>query len=174
MNKPALMILDMQVGNFTEPDPIFEKKRLLSKIKKLIARARSAGVLIVYIQNNGSDDDPDTYGTPGWEIHPYIGPHKGDLVVQKQIPDAFHETNLLSELTSRKIQNLVIAGLQTEYCIDTTCRRAFSLGYDVILVEDAHSTWESQLFSARQIIDHHNHILNGVFVTLRNEKEIEF
>ncbi|MFQ5978841.1 MAG: cysteine hydrolase family protein [Candidatus Heimdallarchaeota archaeon] len=155
MNKPALVIIDMQAGNFAEPDPIFEKRRLLSKIKNLIARARFARIPVVYIQNNGSDDDPDTYGTPGWEIHPSIAPNMGELVVQKQTPDAFHETNLLSELKNRKIQNLVIAGLQTEYCIDTTCRRAFSLGYVVILVEDAHSTWDSLLFSARQIIDRH-------------------
>ena len=60
-------------------------------------------------------------------------------MVQKQTPDAFHETNLHSELESRGIRKLVIAGLQTEYCIDTTCRRASSLGYDIILVENAHS-----------------------------------
>lgn len=174
MNKTAIVIIDMQVGNFTEPDPIFEKKRLLSKIKKLVARARSAGVPIVFIQNNGRDDDPDTYGTPGWEIHRSIASNKGELVVRKQTPDAFHETNLHSELKNREIQNLIIAGLQTEYCIDTTCRRAFSLGYDVILVEDAHSTWDAPLLSARQIIDHHNHILDSVFVALRKEKEIEF
>jgi nicotinamidase-related amidase len=98
----------------------------------------------------------------------------GDVVVQKQTPDAFHETNLHRELESKGIKKLVIAGLQTEYCIDTTCRRAFSLGYDVILVKDAHSTWDSPRFTAKQIIEHHNHVLGGLFVTLKNEREIEF
>lgn len=46
-------------------------------------------------------------------------------------------------LQARHIGNLVIAGNQTEYCIDTTCRHAASLGYNVTLVRDAHRTWDS-------------------------------
>lgn len=164
----------MQVGNFSQPDPICEGIKLLSKAEKLITRARSAKVLIVYIQNNGNDDDPDAYGSPGWEIHPSIAPIEGELVIQKHTPDAFHETNLLAELKARGIIKLVIMGLQTEYCIDTTCRRASILGFDVILVEDSHSTWDSSDFTAEQIIAHHNHVLGGWFVTLAKEREIAF
>jgi len=174
MGDTALLIIDMQVGNFSKPDPIYKGNELLINVKSLIARARSAQIPIYYVQNNGSTGDPDAYGTPGWEIHPSIAPVKGDVVVQKQTPDAFHETNLHHELESRGIKKLVIAGLQTEYCIDTTCRRAFSLGYTVILVNDTHSTWDSPLFTAQQIIDHHNNVLGGWFTTLKNERELEF
>jgi len=103
-----------------------------------------------------------------------VAPVEGDVVVQKKTPDAFHETNLHHELESRGIKKLIIAGLQTEYCIDTTCRRAFILGYDAILVRDAHSTWDSPLLTAQQIIGHHNQVLGGWFAILKNEKEIEF
>jgi len=174
MSDTALLIIDMQVGNFSEPAPIYKGNELLTKVKSLIARARSAQIPIVYVQNNGGSGDPDAYGTPGWEIHPSITPVEGDVVVQKRTPDAFHETNLHRELESREIKKLVIAGLQTEYCIDTTCRRAFSLDYDVILVKDAHSTWDSPRFTAQQIIEHHNHVLGGWFATLKNEGEIKF
>jgi len=64
--------------------------------------------------------------------------------------------------------------LQTEYCIDTTCPRAFTLGYEVTLVKDAHSTWDSSLLKANRIIEHHNNVLGGWFVTLKSEREIEF
>ena len=174
MSDTALLIIDMQVGNFSDPDPIYEGKELLAKVKNLITRARSARIPIVYVQNNGSGGDPDAYGTPGWEIHPSIAPVEGDMVVQKQSPDTFHKTNLNRELEARGIKRLIIAGWQTEYCIDTTCRRAFSLSYKVILVKDAHSTWNSQRFTAQQIIDHHNQVLGGWFATLKNEREIEF
>jgi len=174
MRDTALLIIDMQVGDFSEPDPIYKGNELLAKVKSLIARARSAQIPIVYVQNNGSSGDPDAYGTPGWKIHPSITPVEGDVVVQKQTPDAFHETNLHRELESRRIKKLVIAGLQTEYCIDTTCRRAVSLGYDIILVKDAHSTWDSSRFTAQQIIEHHNDVLGGWFANLKNEREIEF
>ena len=174
MSETALLIIDMQVGNFLEPSPIYKGNELLAKVKSLIARARSARIPIVYIQNNGGSGAPDAYGTPGWEFHPSISPVEGDVVVQKQNPDAFHETNLHRELKSRGIKKLVIVGLQTEYCIDTTCRRAFSLGYVVILVKNAHSTWDSPCFTAQQIIEHHTHVLGGWFVTLKNEREIRF
>lgn len=174
MTVTALLIIDMQAGNFSEPDVIFEGEELLAKVKSLITKARSAGIPVAYVQNEGGSGDPDEYGTPGWEIHASITPVEGDIVVQKRTPDSFHETNLNRELKSRGVKRLVIAGLQTEYCIDTTCRRAFSLGYDVVLVEDAHSTWDSSHLVAEQIIEHHNSVLAGLFVTLRSEVEIEF
>ena len=174
MSDTALLIVDIQVGNFADPNPVYKGEEILAKIKSLITEARSARIPIVYVQNNGSRGDPDEYGTPGWEIHPTIAPAEGDVVVQKETPDAFHETNLHPKLQSMGIKKLVIAGLQTEYCIDTTCRRAFSLGYDVILVKNAHSTWDSQLFTAEQIIEHHNNVLDGWFATLKSEREITF
>ena len=173
MSDTALLIIDMQVGNFSEPDPVYNGNELLAKVKSLISKARSAQIPIIYVQNNGGKGDPDEYGTSGWEIHPTIQPAEGDTVIQKQTPDAFHETNLHHELRSRKIKRLIIAGLQTEYCIDTTCRRAFTLSYAVTLVKNAHSTWDSSLLKAKRIIDHHNNVLGGWFATLKSEREIE-
>jgi nicotinamidase-related amidase len=49
----------------------------------------------------------------------------------------------------------------TQYCVDTTCRRAVSLGYDVTLVADAHTTADSGTFTVEQIVDHHNALLDG-------------
>lgn len=174
MSDTAFLIIDMQVGNFSGSDPVYKGNELLSKVKNLIVRARSAKTPIIYVQNNGGSGDPDEYGTPGWKIHPSIAPIEGDVVVQKRTPDAFHETNLKRELETRRITKLIVAGLQTEYCVDTTCRRAFSLGYTVIIVKDAHSTWDSPLFTAQQIIEHHNYVLGSWFAALKNEKEIEF
>ncbi len=173
MSETALLIIDMQAGNFSEPDPIHKGSELLRKVKNLIAKARSAQRPIIYVKNNGGKGEPDEYGTPGWKIHPIIRPTEADMVIQKQTPDAFHETSLHHELSSRRIKKLFIAGLQTEYCIDTTCRRAFTLGYEVTLVKDAHSTWDSSLLKANQIIAHHNNVLGGWFVTLKSEREIE-
>jgi nicotinamidase-related amidase len=77
-------------------------------------------------------------------------------------------------LRTNDVGKLVVVGLQTEYCVDTTCRRAYGLGYEVILVRDAHSTWDMGGMSASQIIDHHNNVLGGWFVTLKDEKDVSF
>jgi nicotinamidase-related amidase len=174
MADTALLIIDMQAGNFSESNPIHTGNQLLAKVKNLITKGRSAQIPIIYVQNNGGSGDPDEYGTPGWKIHDSITPDEGDVVIQKQTPDAFYRTHLHLELESRGIRKLIIAGLQTEYCIDTTCRRAFSLGYQVILVKDAHSTWDSPLLTAQQIINHHNTVLSGWFITLKKERDIDF
>jgi nicotinamidase-related amidase len=173
-NHTALLVIDVQVGNFEDSAPVYGGSDLLSKISSLIGRARAAGVPVVYIQHCGPEGAIDQPGTPGWEIHPAIAPIEGDAVIQKHHPDAFQETNLRRELESRGIERLVITGIQTEYCIDTTCRRAYSLGYDVTLVKDAHSTWDTDCLTAPQIIAHHNNVLGGWFVELKEASGIEF
>jgi nicotinamidase-related amidase len=170
----AFVIIDVQVGNFGDAEPIYAGDDLLSRIGALIERARAADTLVVYVQHCGPKGAIDEPGTPGWEIHPALAPQEQDLIVQKRHPDAFQDTILQQELEARGIKKLVIAGLQTEYCIDTTCRRAYSLGYEVVLIKDAHSTWDTDLLSAPQIIAHHNEVLGGWFVSLMGAREVEF
>jgi nicotinamidase-related amidase len=173
-NHTALLVIDVQVCNFEESDPVYGGSDLLSKIGGLIARARAAGVPVVYVQHCGPEGAIDEPGTPGWEIHPAVAPTEGEVAIQKHHPDAFQHTDLQRELESRGVEGLIITGIQTEYCVDTTCRRAYSLGYDVTLVKDAHSTWDTDHLTAPQIIAHHNEVLGGWFTTLREASEIEF
>src|SRR5262245_52137198 len=170
----ALLIIDVQKGMFSEDDPVYDGENLLTKLNTLITQARAAGTPVIYVQHNGSSGDPLEPGTEGWPIHPAIEPADGEPVVGKWTPDSFHETSLQQELEARGIKKLVIAGIQTECCVDTTCRRAMSLGYETTLVKDAHSTWNSRTLTAPQIIAHHNDALNGWFVTPRAASEIAF
>ncbi|MEK4367034.1 cysteine hydrolase family protein [Paenibacillus sp. FSL R5-0473] len=155
----ALLIIDVQVAMFDEADPVYQGERLLQKIQVLIARAREAGHSIIYIQHCEGPGSPLERGTLGWDIHPSIAPSAGDLVIEKETPDSFHKTDLHLKLQEDGVTELILAGMQTEVCVDTTCRRAFSLGYTVNLVQDAHSTWNSKTLQAEQIIAHHNTVL---------------
>lgn len=132
---------------------------MLQKIQMLIAKAREVGHAIIYIQHSEGSGSPLERGTPGWAIHPSIAPIAGDLVIEKETPDSFHETELHLKLQENGETELILTGMQTEVCVDTTCRRAFSLGYAVNLVRDAHSTWNSNTLQADQIIEHHNTVL---------------
>lgn len=134
---------------------------MLQKIQVLIARAREAGHSIIYIQHCEGPGSPLERGTLGWAIHPSISPIAiaGDLLIEKETPDSFHETNLHLKLQEDGVTELILAGMQTEVCVDTTCRRAYSLGYTVNLVQDAHSTWNAKTLQAEQIIAHHNTVL---------------
>ena len=77
-------------------------------------------------------------------------------------------------LQKQNIERLTICGIQTEYCVDTTTRRAYSLGYHVRLVSDGHSTWDGEPFSASQKIEHHNQVLGGWFAELVEAEAVEF
>ena len=167
----ALLVIDGQ-RNMFEPDPVYQGDVVRNNIRSLIYRARAEKVPIIYMQNCGDPGEPDEPGTTGWVIHPELAPAKDDVVLKKHGPDSFHQTQLKNILKKRKANRLVIVGMQTELCVDTTCRRANTLGYDVVLVADAHSTFDSKL-SAAQIIDHHNDILQN-FAKVETAVSIQF
>lgn len=173
MNKKALIIIDVQLGLFDESNPVNQGNSLLKKIKKLISKGRSVDTPIVYIQHNARVGMPLEPGKPGWEIHPLIKPERNDVVIQKTTPDSFYNTLLQKALYLRGVKELLITGIQSEVCVDTTCRRAFSEGYKVTLLSDVHSTWDTDHLTAQQIITHHNHVLNWFAEVKDSEKVIE-
>ncbi len=172
----ALLIIDVQNAFFDKDsnDYAYHVDDTLSRIKKLITRARNARIPVIYIQHDEDKGLPFEPGKPGWRINPEIAPMKGELVIHKRTPDSFYNTTLQAELESRGIKMLIIAGLQTEWCIDTTVRRAYSLEYDVTVVEDAHSTCDTKILKAPQIIAHHNSIFGGRFVKIKKTEDIDF
>ena len=173
MGKTALLVIDVQADMFKPADPVHEGEALLSVISGLIERARAAGAPVVYIQHDSGPGKGLAYGTPGWEVHAAIAPRPGDIRIEKRTPDSFHETSLQQELQARSVNKLILCGMQSEFCVDTTCRRAFSLGYDVTLVSDGHSTWASKQLTADQIRAHHNRVLRA-FAAVKPASEVAF
>jgi len=137
------------------------RDRVLSNITVLLSKARSSEVPVLFIQHDGPKGHPIEAETAAWAIHPSIPPLCGEPVIRKKASDSFFETRLAEELQTREISHLVIVGGMTEYCVDTTCRRAVTLGYDVTLVADAHLTRDTPVLTASQIIAHHNLLLDG-------------
>ncbi|MCK9861075.1 cysteine hydrolase family protein [Paenibacillus sp. ATY16] len=169
----ALMVIDVQNGMFLEEYPIHEEERLLNRINLLLAKARESQIPVIYVQHNEELGTPLETHSPGWEIHSAVAPAAQDLIIQKYVPDSFHETNLQEELTTRGINKLVLSGLQTDCCIDATSRRAVELGYDVTVVKDAHSTCGQGSRTAAQIVDEYNQSF-AERVNLIEASEIEF
>ncbi|HZS08952.1 MAG TPA: cysteine hydrolase family protein [Blastocatellia bacterium] len=155
----ALVIIDVQAGIIGLP--VTRAAETLGRINLLLERARTAGTPVIYVQHDGPAGHPVEAGTAGWQIHAAIAPRPGEPVIHKRNCDSFFESALQSELARRNISHLVIAGCMTEYCVDTACRRAVSLGYDVTLAADAHTTADTEALTAAQIIRHHNALLEG-------------
>jgi nicotinamidase-related amidase len=175
----ALLVIDVQVGLVEGPEPAYRGEALLANVNDLLSKARRAGVPVIYIQHDGDAGGRLAAGTAGWAIHPAIAPAEGELVIRKRASDSFYQTPLQHELAARAIGHLVVSGMRTEMCVDTTSRRAISLGYDVTLAADAHATVDSEVLPAAQIIAHHNYTLDGFGtdeheIALKNSAEITF
>jgi nicotinamidase-related amidase len=153
--KSALLVIDVQVGLVTGA---YKETEVVTAINKTASWMRGRDNIVIFIQHCHSTYEPMQKGNPGWALHSGLDVQVGDLYVEKQASDSFYETNLSDLLKESNVNHLYITGLQTEYCIDTTCRSAISKGYSVTLVSDAHTTGDSHL-PAEIIIDHHNKVL---------------
>lgn len=159
--RTALLLIDVQENMFDPAHPVADAAHLLQRFLELLDRAHSARMLTVFVRNCGGPNDPDQQGTPGWELHIALQPGEGDLVFDKTTPDAFESTPLADELKSRGIARVVIAGLQSEFCIRATSLGALQRGFDVTLVSDGHSTYDGGGQTAREISDAVNAELGG-------------
>jgi nicotinamidase-related amidase len=165
--KTALVVIDVQRGILEIPNLVRKKEidqaldETVGRIAGLIARARTARVPVIYIQHDGSPGHRLEPGTSGWPLRPETAPQPGDPVIHKRACDAFFETTLAAELAAAGIQQLVICGCMTQYCVDTTARRAVSLGYAAVLAADGHMTADTDTLRFEQVIAHHNALLDG-------------
>ena len=167
VQRAALLIIDVQTGIFTIPGfTLHEPDAVLARISQLIDRARRSSVPVIFVQHDGAAGSAVEAGTAGAQIHSSITPLDGEVVVHKVESDAFLRTALQSELEKLGVTTLFVCGMQSEYCVDTTCRRAHGLDYRVYLVEDAHTTGGAGSLSGEQIVRHHNETLGDAFVTL--------
>jgi len=159
----ALLVIDVQVsimdGNGDEPSPAYRRDEVLALIDALLTKARAANVPVIYLQHDHASFAPMQPGADGWHIHPAVAPTPGELVIRKRASDGFYATSLRGELDARGVTHLVIVGAETEYCVDTTVRRALSLDYDVTLVSDAHTTGFNGRSPVAEVIVHHNEVL---------------
>jgi nicotinamidase-related amidase len=157
----ALLIIDVQQALCSGEYEAFECKRVIERINLVSQKAREAGAPVVVIQHE-SNDGPLDYGSDGWKVADGLDAQPTDIYVRKKATDSFHNTDLQALLQARSVTKLAICGLQSEFCVDTTTRRALALGYPVTLISDAHSTMDNSVLSAAQISAHHNETLANI------------
>lgn len=134
---------------------------VVGRLSDLKATAASQHVPTILVQNDGPDGHRLAVGSTGWEIVPELAPASNDIVVHKVSCDSFHETDLMEHLTRIGASRLVVGGCMTQFCVDTTVRRAVSSGFDVVLISDGHCTGDFGTLTQSEIIAHHNNTLDG-------------
>jgi nicotinamidase-related amidase len=156
----ALLIIDVQHALCAGKWSCFDIERVVDRINVAAEKARSAGAPVIFIQHE--DDGPLTNGGVGWQLDARLVVRPDDLRLRKTASDAFQKTDLHSLLQARGVDRLIICGLQSDFCVDSTTRRALSLGYPVALLSDGHSTMDNGVLKAAQISAHHTETLSNL------------
>jgi len=130
----ALMVIDVQNGNTAQA---YDRDAVIANIGSLVDRARGEGVPIVWVQHS---DDNMVRGSEAWEYVPELSRQTSEPLVHKSFGDAFEDTDLEQVLAAASVGHVVVTGAQTDECIRCTIHGAFTRGYDVTLVGDAHTT----------------------------------
>lgn len=171
----ALVVIDVQQGMFAIPDlEPHDGEGVVARIAELIARARDAGAPVFFVQHDGGPEHPFHPGKPGFPFHPKVAPCAGDDVTVKNYGSAFKATDFDDKLKRAGIDHLVIVGMQSEYCVDSAVRSAVERGYTVTLPGDGHSTFDTPVLKAADIIAHENATLNGSYASVRPSTEVRF
>lgn len=157
----ALLIIDVQQVLCEGAEAAFDVDAVVDRINRLSMQARVQAVPVIVVQHE-EEQGALQWNTAGWQLSPRLHVDATDLRVRKRGSDAFHQTELQALLQARNVTQLVVCGLQSDFCVDSTVRGALARGYSVVLVSDGHSTLDNGVLTAAQITAHHNITLSNL------------
>lgn len=178
MSDTALLIIDIQNDYF--PGGAMELEGADAAGAKALAAltAFRAKRLPVYHVRHLSVRPGATFfipGTKGAEIHPSVAPAAGEAVIEKNFPNSFRATELKQRLDAAGVKQLVVAGMMTQMCVDSSVRAAADLGYKVTLLSDACATralgFGGESVPAAQVQRAFLAALNGLFAKVQPTDE---
>ena len=138
----ALVVSDVQNGVVGDAH---DRDVVVANISALVDKARGEGVPVVWVQHS---DGQLEKGSEAWQYVPELAHGESEPVVHKSFGDSFEGTDLEDVLGGAGVGHLVVAGAQTDQCIRSTIHGAFTRGYDVTLVADAHTTEDLSAWGA--------------------------
>jgi len=138
----ALIVIDVQESFRQRPDwAAVNHPDIAGRVARLVAASRDRGDQVIWVLHTepgtGGVFDPDSGHVA---LMPGLEPRDGEPVLRKTSINAFTTTNLQQYLTERGIRELLVCGIRTEQCCETTTRIASDLGYQVGFVVDATAT----------------------------------
>jgi nicotinamidase-related amidase len=175
----ALVLIDLQNDYF--PGGTMElvgAEAAVGQAAKLVQAFRQSALPIFHVQHIAKRAGATFFlpGTTGAEIHASVSPAEGEALVVKHFPNSFRETTLHDLLRSVNASKLVVAGMMTHMCVDTTVRAATDLGFQCFLAGDACATRDLQFVAehvqARDVQLAYLAALHGTFATVKSTQEL--
>lgn len=139
----ALLIIDVQNDYFESGKcELKDSLKTALNIRKIMDNFREKNLPIIHIQHINTREGASFFlpNTTGVEIHKVVEPLKSELVINKSFPNSFRDTSLEENLKELNISELVVCGMMTHMCVDSTLRAAFDKGYKCKVLYDACTT----------------------------------
>ncbi len=156
----VLLIVDTQKLIMNER--LYRFEELAANIRTLIHTARQNGIEVIYIRHDDGEGEPLTKGTDGFEIYEAFAPDEGEMIFDKTFNSPFRDTGLLEYLKSKDETELIVAGLQTDYCMDATVKCGFEHGFKVYVPACTNSTFDNAFMTAEETYRYYNEFMwNG-------------
>jgi len=141
IEQSALLVIDAQDSFKVSPQWARRSNHdFEANVDRLVGAWRAAGLPVIFVLHT-DDDDAFTTDSPFFKLMDFLVPREGEPVLVKTTRNAFTSTNLQEILNAQGVRRLVISGIQTEQCCETTTRLAADLGYDVDFVTEATMTF---------------------------------
>ena len=144
-NKGVLVVVDVQVGVMREA---WDAARAIGNMARAVARARAQGVPVIWVQHSNQEL---VQGSPQWQWVQELVPAAGEPLIHKRFNSAFEQTALDEALARLGATHIVLAGAETNWCIRATAYGALDRGYDLTLVDDAHTAATLDLGNGMQV-----------------------
>ena len=141
----GLLLIDIQNDYFQGGKfELYQSEQAANQAKTMLQLFREHDLSVFHIQHINQSPNAAFFvpNTEGVNIYKSVCPQNGEIVIEKHTPDSFYQTTLKSELDKKSISHLVVCGMMTHMCVDTTVRAAVNLGYKITLIEDACATKE--------------------------------
>jgi nicotinamidase-related amidase len=169
----ALLVIDIQDSFKISPErwALRNNPKFEEKVTELIATFREAAAPIVFVLHN--DGDPGFRpGDPEVRLMDFLDYRQSDPLITKNTRNAFTSTDLDSRLKALNVRKVVVCGMTTEQCCETTTRVAADLGYDADFVTEATATFPIGALSADAIVERTEAVLNKRFARVANVNDV--
>ena len=152
-----LLVIDVQKGITDER--LFEYEFFIKKTANLIETARKNGVEVIYVVHDDGLGSGFTKGCEDFEIADQIAPVENEKIYTKTINSSFGNSEFAEYLKQTGEKELMITGLQTNFCIDATIKSAFERGYKVIVPAGTNSTFDNDYMDAETTYRYYNEMM---------------
>ncbi len=166
----VLLVIDTQ--NAITNSKLHNFERFVSSVEQLIASARKNKVEVIYVRHDDGPGSELSKGAWGFEIYDSFAPLEGEKIIDKQFNSAFRETDLLEYLKQKEVKDLIIVGLQTDYCIDATIKSGFEHGFRIYVPAGANTTVDNPFLPESQAVEYYNDFMwNGRYAVCISVEE---